>query len=175
MHWFVLDKAQMEKEVEKILKFLKGDVLLWIYYPKRTSKIQTDLTRDKGWDSLLKHGELHWISLVSFNETLSTFACRLKTEADAKRQSTPKERPILAYINPEKKTVRLPDDFAKQLKKNKKCETFFNSLSFTNRKEYVEWIVTAKREETRKERITGTLERLGKGWKIGRASCRERV
>ena len=51
------------------------------------------------------------------------------------------------------------------LKKNKKAEEFFNSLSFTNKKEYVEWIITAKREETKKERISGSVERLNKGWK----------
>src|SRR5215207_6302048 len=55
IHWFVKDKAQMEKEMDKVLGLLKEDVVCWIYYPKGTSKIQTDLTRDKGWDSLLKH------------------------------------------------------------------------------------------------------------------------
>ena len=44
-------------------------------------------------------------------------------------------------------------------------KTFFETLSFTNKKEYVEWIVTAKREETRNNRIEGTIERLLKGWK----------
>jgi uncharacterized protein YdeI (YjbR/CyaY-like superfamily) len=63
------------------------------------------------------------------------------------------------------KEIRLPEDFASVLKKNKKQNDFFNSLSFTNKKEYVEWIVTAKREETRNERIKGTIERLGKQWK----------
>ncbi|MET0392326.1 MAG: YdeI/OmpD-associated family protein [Chitinophagaceae bacterium] len=29
----------------------------------------------------------------------------------------------------------------------------------------MEWIVTAKREETRRERINGTVERLAKSWK----------
>ncbi|RYF90014.1 MAG: antitermination protein NusB, partial [Chitinophagaceae bacterium] len=43
--------------------------------------------------------------------------------------------------------------------------SFFDSLSFTNKKEYIEWIVTAKREETRTERIAGTIERLAKKWK----------
>ncbi len=33
------------------------------------------------------------------------------------------------------------------------------------KKEYVEWIITAKREETRKERLKGTVERLEKEWK----------
>ncbi|MGC4035055.1 MAG: YdeI/OmpD-associated family protein [Chitinophagaceae bacterium] len=61
--------------------------------------------------------------------------------------------------------MRLPDDLAASLKKNKKEAGYFGSLSFSNKKEYVEWIVTAKREETRKERIAGTIERLGKQWK----------
>ena len=61
--------------------------------------------------------------------------------------------------------VRLPDDVAAELKRNKKESAAFDSLSFTNKKEYLEWIVTAKREETRNERIKGTIERLGKGWK----------
>src|SRR5262245_32629712 len=55
VHWFVLNKAQMEKEMDKVLKLLKDDVICWIYYPKGSSKLQTDLTRDKGWESLLRH------------------------------------------------------------------------------------------------------------------------
>ena len=35
----------------------------------------------------------------------------------------------------------------------------------TNKKEYIEWIVTAKRSATRNERLNGTLERLSKQWK----------
>ncbi|MBL7720925.1 MAG: YdeI/OmpD-associated family protein, partial [Chitinophagaceae bacterium] len=50
-------------------------------------------------------------------------------------------------------------------KKNKKEAAYFETLSFTNKKEYIEWIVTAKREETRAERVKGTIERLGKQWK----------
>src|SRR6185295_799122 len=85
VHWFVLTKAQMDKELNKVLKLIKDDVTLWIYYPKGTSKLQTDLTRDKGWDNLLKHDELGWISLISFDDTWSTFGSRMKTEADQKR------------------------------------------------------------------------------------------
>jgi len=165
VHWFVMNKAQMDKELNKVLKLIKDDVVLWIYYPKGTSKMQTDLTRDKGWDNLLKHDELTWISLISFDDTWSTFGSRLKTVADKKREEKPKERPIFDYVDPNTKTVRLPDDLAGTLKRNKKQEEFFNTLSFTNKKEYIEWIVTAKREETRNERVNGMIERLGKGWK----------
>jgi hypothetical protein len=165
VHWFVMNKAQMDKELTKVLKLIKDDIILWIYYPKGTSKLQTDLTRDKGWDNLLKHDELGWISLISFDDTWSTFGSRLKTEADKKREEKPRERPIFDYVDPKTKSVRLPDDLSALLRKNKRQEDFFSTLSFTNKKEYIEWIITAKREETRAERVQGTLDRLAKEWK----------
>ncbi len=165
VHWFVMNKAQLEKELDKILKLIKNQVILWIYYPKGSSKIQTDLTRDKGWDKLLKHDELTWISLISFDDTWSTFGSRLKSESDKKKEAKPKEREIFNWVDPRTKEVKLPGDLSAALKKNKKPGDFFNTLSFTNKKEYIEWIVTAKREETRIERVNGAIERLEKGWK----------
>jgi len=151
-HWFVKDKAKMERELKKVLALVKDNTICWIFYPKGTSKIQTDLTRDKGWDELLKQ-DMQWISLISFDETWSAFGMRQKTEADKKKEVKSKERPVFDYVDPKTKTVKLPDDFAAALKKNKKQEAFFTTLSFTNKKEYIEWIVTAKREETRTERV----------------------
>jgi Bacteriocin-protection, YdeI or OmpD-Associated len=166
LHWFVTNRTQMEMELKKILTLIKEDVICWIYYPKVSSGIQTDLTRDKGWDALLAHSDkLTWISLIAFDETWSAFGCRLKTVADKNKEAKPKERPILQYIDAATKTVRLPEDLALVLKKNKTAADFFNTLSFTNRKEYVEWIVTAKQEATRKARVDGTVERLNKQWK----------
>ena len=85
VHWFVLNKAQLEKEMSKVMKLLKEDVTVWVYYPKGSSKIQTDLTRDKGWDCLQNASDqLTWISLISFNDTWSVFGFRPKTAADKK-------------------------------------------------------------------------------------------
>jgi hypothetical protein len=167
VHWFVLNRAQLEKEMSKVMKLVKPEVTVWVYYPKGTSKVQTDLTRDKGWDCLLAEGDkLTWISLISFDDTWSVFGFRAKTEADKKKEAKPKEeREIFKWVNPQTKEVNLPDDLASALKKNKKASDYFNTLSFTNKKEFIEWIVTAKREETRKERVDGTIERLGKSWK----------
>ena len=164
VHWFVYNRAQLEKEMSKVMKLVKPEVIVWVYYPKGTSGIQTDLNRDKGWDCLLKEGDkLTWINLISFDDTWSVFGFRAKTELDKKKEAKPKpEREIFKWVNPQTKQVKLPDDLAAALKKNKKQSDFFNTLSFTNKKEYIEWIVTAKREETRSERITGTIERLGK-------------
>lgn len=167
VHWFVMNQSQLEKEMSKVMKLVKPEVIVWVYYPKGTSKIQTDLTRDKGWDCLLAEGDkLTWISLISFNDTWSVFGFRVKNEADKKKIAKPKiEREIFNWVNPTKKEVKLPDDFATSLKKNKNEKAWFDSLSFTNKKEFIEWIVTAKREETRAERIQGTIERLTQKWK----------
>lgn len=166
IHWFVLNRTQLEKEVSKVMKLLKPDVTVWVYYPKGTSGIQTDLTRDKGWDCLFAEGDkLTWISLISFDETWSTFGFRPKTEADKKKEAAPKVREIFNWVNPTTKEVKLPDDLTAVFKKNKKANDFFQSLSFTNKKEYIEWIVTAKQDKTRIERVAGTIERLNKQWK----------
>jgi Bacteriocin-protection, YdeI or OmpD-Associated len=167
VHWFVFNRAQLEKELSKVMKLVKPEVIVWTYYPKVSSKLQTDLTRDKGWDCLLSEGDkLTWISLISFDDTWSVFGFRAKTDEDRKKEAKPKpEREIYKWVNPQTKEVTLPDDLAAILKKNKKQSDFFSTLSFTNKKEYIEWIITAKREETRTARLNGTIERLGKGWK----------
>jgi hypothetical protein len=167
LHWFVMNRAQLEKEMSRMMKLLKPGVIVWVYYPKGTSKIQTDLTRDKGWDCLMaENDKLTWISLISFDNTWSTFGIRAKTEADKVKEAQPRpEREIFKWVNPQTKEVKLPDDLATILKKNKKQAEFFKTLSFTNKKEYIEWVVSAKQEKTRTERIKETLARLGKGWK----------
>ncbi|RYZ55006.1 MAG: hypothetical protein EOO14_13670 [Chitinophagaceae bacterium] len=63
------------------------------------------------------------------------------------------------------KTITLPDDIKTAMLESPAQKAFFDTLSFTNRKEYIEWVVSAKREETRKTRVAETIERLGKGWK----------
>jgi hypothetical protein len=81
---FVKSKAELDKLFPKVLKLLKPDSILWISFPKGTSKIQTDLTRDKGWDVIVA-ANLKWINLVSVNETWSAFAVRPYKEGETKQ------------------------------------------------------------------------------------------
>ena len=81
---FVKSKAELDKLFPKVLKLLKPDFILWISFPKGASKIQTDLTRDKGWDVIVA-AELKWINLVSVNETWSAFAVRPFKEGEARQ------------------------------------------------------------------------------------------
>ena len=72
---FVRSQAELDALAPKTAKALKPESMLWISFPKATSKIQTDLTRDKGWDAL-QLVDLKWITLVSVDETWSAFAVR---------------------------------------------------------------------------------------------------
>jgi hypothetical protein len=72
---FVKNQAELDGLLAQVVAALKPESLLWISFPKGTSKIQTDLTRDRGWDAL-QQVDLKWITLVSVNETWSAFALR---------------------------------------------------------------------------------------------------
>ena len=54
----------------------------------------------------------------------------------------------------------VPDDLAEVLGDERAA---FDALSFTHRREYVEWIEDAKRPETRARRIAETVERVRAG------------
>ena len=81
---FVKTIAEVESLAPKAAKALKPESILWISFPKGTSKIQTDLTRDKGWDDVKELG-LKWVNLVSVNDTWSAFALRPYREGEEKQ------------------------------------------------------------------------------------------
>lgn len=57
----------------------------------------------------------------------------------------------------------VPDYFTAALKKNAKARKTFEDFSPSHRREYVEWVAEAKRDETRQKRLATTLEWLAEG------------
>lgn len=70
------------------------------------------------------------------------------------------------------KKLVVPDFFLKTIKKNPKALKTFQDFSYSHQKEYVEWVVEAKTEETRNRRLATTVEWLAEGksrnWKYER-------
>jgi len=68
------------------------------------------------------------------------------------------------YVTVEKdeedRTIEVPDDFMEAMKMNPNALTTYEKLSFTAKKEYVNWINEAKKVETRQDRIAKSMERL---------------
>jgi hypothetical protein len=81
---FVKNKAELDRIAPKAAQALKPEGSLWLTFPKGTSKVQTDLTRDKGWDSVAKLN-LKWINLVSVDETWSAFSLRPYRPGEARQ------------------------------------------------------------------------------------------
>ena len=81
---FVKTRAELESQLPKAVRALKPESILWISFPKGSSKIQTDLTRDTGWE-ILKTIDLKWINLVSVNDIWSAFALRPYKPGEAKQ------------------------------------------------------------------------------------------
>lgn len=59
--------------------------------------------------------------------------------------------------------LEVPDDLTAALAGDKAAAAAFERLSFSHRKEYVEWITEAKKPETRARRLARTLDRLRGG------------
>ncbi len=69
-------------------------------------------------------------------------------------------------IDNEPRIVVVPEDLQQALEANQKAKEIFEAYSYTHRKEYVEWITGAKRQETRENRIKKAVEKIAAGRKL---------
>jgi uncharacterized protein YdeI (YjbR/CyaY-like superfamily) len=67
-----------------------------------------------------------------------------------------------ATVRPKKKLV-VPGYFLAALRRNKKAQAAFERFSYSHKKEYVDWITEAKRDETREKRIKTAIQWLSSG------------
>jgi hypothetical protein len=80
---FVKSQEDIKNMSALAVSAIRGDGLLWIAYPKKSSGILTDINRDKGWEPLLDAG---WgpVRQVAIDDTWS--ALRWRPEKDIKRK-----------------------------------------------------------------------------------------
>ena len=53
---FVASRRDVEKYTKRTLRCVQRDGLIWFCYPKKTSGVETDLTRDHGWEPVFEAG-----------------------------------------------------------------------------------------------------------------------
>jgi hypothetical protein len=81
-------------------------------------------------------------------------------QAAALNEKGPKPPPPKPTV---KKNLAVPDFFMAALRRNKKALAAFTAYSPSHKREYVQWVVEAKREETRQKRLASTVARLAQG------------
>jgi hypothetical protein len=156
IQYFVSSKKELEKALPLCIKAMKEGGSIWLTYPKQSSKLKTDLNRD----IIFKMHDFTGVAMVSIDDTWSAFRIKPVNVNQEKKSVKNKDDDFGEYINKEKRTVIPPEELNIELKKNKKAQEFFNSLAFSHKKEYVQWILEAKREDTKIKRIKGTIEML---------------
>lgn len=59
--------------------------------------------------------------------------------------------------------LTIPECLQEALRKNRKAAATFERFSYTNKKEYIDWLAEAKREETRSQRLQTAIAWLTEG------------
>lgn len=157
---FVENSAKLEQEAAKVLTLLNPEGLLWIAYPKKTSGMKTDLTRDKGWSAMAALG-YEPVRQVAIDEVWSALRFRPLGE----RKATSMFGVDMPGIDRKTKTVIVPHDMQLALQEAGLSDVF-SQLAFTHRKEYVVAVLEAKRPETRTKRIQKAVEQLAQKQKV---------
>lgn len=155
---FAFSQKQLKEILHEVIPALHPEAKFWIAYPKASSKIASDLCRDANWSFVTDQG-YESVSLIAMDNLWS--AIRFK-----KPDGQPKKATDFSSQNPApgvdytKRTVEVPGEFQKLLSKNKTASSYFESLAFTHKREYVEWIVSAKKQETKTRRLETAMEKL---------------
>lgn len=60
----------------------------------------------------------------------------------------------------EERVVEVPEDFVKLMEENLEAKEFYETLSYSGKRKYVNWINSAKKAETREKRIAEAILKL---------------
>lgn len=82
------------------------------------------------------------------------------------------KKPATPKLKTKRTALTVPDYLANALKRNASARKTWDRFSPSHRKEYIDWLTGAKREETREKRLETTLAQLAEGkplnWKYQR-------
>ena len=161
---FAISGSQLTSILKDIIPNLNPEGKLWVAYPKSTSKIVSDLSRDCNWDVLVNN---HFVSVNEIELDNVWIAARFE-RTEAGRYATFVEPTLVEFAGVEfdKKLVVASAELEKMFNGgHKKAREVFQTLSASNQKEYVEWIDAAKRKDIRIRRLEATMEKLLAGKK----------
>ncbi len=163
---FVRDRAELIENLKAVAPVLRPDTIFWIIYPKKSSGIKSDLEMTTGWDELGKYG-YGGVAAAAVNETWTALRFKLtdQTKTSDTCNSEIKQNEYSAFVDVDNKIVTLPPEIKAALENNQHALANYEKLSYSNRKEYVLWILTAKQEKTRSERLVKLVEKLAAGKK----------
>ncbi|HXD72848.1 MAG TPA: YdeI/OmpD-associated family protein [Vicinamibacterales bacterium] len=165
---FTTTQKDLKTQWPKLLASVKQDGAVWVAYPKKNAGIETDLHGMQEWDAT-KGSDWNPVSMIAVDDSWSAtrykYAPGLEKARHERQTEAIKDADGAVVVDREKRIVTAPKDLQTLLARNAKARAQFDTLAFSHRKEYVVWIVEAKKPETRDARVTKTVEMLTKGKK----------
>lgn len=70
---------------------------------------------------------------------------------------------LVIEADTDERVVTIPDDLRRALAGKATTKKAFDGLAYTHQKEYVEWVESAKKPETRARRVAETVSRIAAG------------
>ena len=116
-------------------------------------------TRDGAMGSL---GRITSVSDLPPEKQIVAWVRRAAASIESGTQISPMETRNKVVKAP-KAELKTPPEFEKALSKNKKASAVFAAFSPSCKREYIEWIASAKREETRDDRIATAVAWIAEG------------
>ncbi|HEY1024296.1 MAG TPA: YdeI/OmpD-associated family protein [Sphingobacteriaceae bacterium] len=163
---FVSNRQELERDLSWLQDHLRDDTILWITYPKKNSGIPSDLGMMESWDETAVYG-LSGVAAAAIDQTWTALRFRPSDQIKKSdvRNAAISNNALGEFIDVVNRLVSLPPDLKAVLETNPHALNFFNELSYTNKKEYVTWILTAKQAKTREDRVSKTVGKLLNGKK----------
>ena len=109
-------------------------------------------------DSSGQFGRITSLADLPDEATLRSYLAEAVTILDGGEPAIPRRA-----AKPRRPEIPMPSDFAAMLKQHPAAAANYEKLSPSHRREYLEWIVGAKREETRTRRMATAIEWLTAG------------
>ncbi|MEN0052773.1 MAG: YdeI/OmpD-associated family protein [Mucilaginibacter sp.] len=158
---FVTDSVALATDLQIISPLLKDDTILWIIYPKKNSGIKTDLEMMGSWDATTKYG-LRPVASAAVNEVWTALRFRPidQVKVSGGRNEAVKSNEYSAFIDVDNKIVTLPPDVKIALEQQPDAFAWYQQLAYSHKKEYVLWILTAKQEKNRQDRLAKMVAML---------------
>jgi hypothetical protein len=174
---FALSQKHLCDMLNDVVPALADNAKFWVAFPKKTAKIACDLSRQQNWEILTEMGyelakivelDTLWnaakfkrIGAIDVDNVLDTTADFEDEENELQEQEVTAPKATIIV----KSNIDVPDALVLQLKQNKAANETFAGLAPSHKKEYIDWILSAKKDETRMKRIYTTIEKLAEGKK----------
>ncbi len=154
---FVSNAAALGQFVSIYSNHILPETLLWIAYPKQSSGIESDLIKMEPWQ-VLRDAGFRGQASVAIDDIWSAVRFTNAPLPQSAKTTVPMQERKTEGIDYKNRITTLPADVASALNQIAGLTEFFESMSFSHKRAYLEAIADAKKPETRQRRIEKTLE-----------------